>query len=78
MTPLEFKLLECLSGNPKRAFSRYELVNLIQGEDFDGFERTIDVHIKNLRQKIGDDSRRPRYIATVFGVGYKFLVNRDE
>ncbi|MEC0172030.1 response regulator transcription factor [Paenibacillus graminis] len=78
LTPLEFKLLECLSGNPKRAYSRYELVNLIQGDDFDGFERTIDVHIKNLRQKIGDDSRQPRYIATVFGVGYKFLVNRDE
>ncbi|MGN7763351.1 response regulator transcription factor [Paenibacillus sp. 22594] len=78
LTPLEFKLLECLTRSPKRAFSRYELVNLIQGDDFDGFERTIDVHIKNLRQKIGDDPRRPRYIATVFGVGYKFLVNRDE
>ncbi|WP_019908847.1 response regulator transcription factor [Paenibacillus sp. HW567] len=78
LTPLEFKLLECLSRNPKRAFSRYELVNLIQGDDFDGFERTIDVHIKNLRQKIGDSPRHPQFIGTVFGIGYKFLVNRDE
>ncbi|WP_379159567.1 response regulator transcription factor [Paenibacillus sp. sgz5001063] len=78
VTPLEFKVLECLTRSPKRAFSRYELVNLVQGDDFDGFERTIDVHIKNLRQKIGDDPRHPRYIGTVFGVGYKFLVNRDE
>lgn len=76
-TPIEFKLLEILSRHPKRAFSRLELVNLIQGDTFEGFERTIDVHIKNVRQKIGDDPKRPVFIATVFGIGYKFQVNED-
>ncbi|WP_410514199.1 response regulator transcription factor [Paenibacillus sp. BR2-3] len=78
LTPIEFKLLEILARHPKRAFSRYELVNLIQGDDFEGFERTIDVHIKNIRQKIGDDPKRPSFIATVFGIGYKFQVSADE
>ncbi|WP_242069391.1 winged helix-turn-helix domain-containing protein [Paenibacillus dendritiformis] len=71
-------MLELLAKNPKRAFSRLELVNLIQGDMFEGFERTIDVHIKNIRQKIGDNPRKPTFIATVFGVGYKFQVNPDE
>jgi len=78
LTPIEFKLLEVLARHPKRAFSRYELVNLIQGDDFEGFERTIDVHIKNVRQKINDDPKNPTFIATVFGIGYKFQVNADE
>lgn len=78
LTPIEFKLLEVLTRHPKRAFSRYELVNLIQGDDFEGFERTIDVHIKNVRQKIGDDPKRPTFIGTVFGIGYKLQVNADE
>ncbi|WCF10920.1 response regulator transcription factor [Paenibacillus thiaminolyticus] len=78
LTPIEFKLLELLAKHPKRAFSRLELVNLIQGDTFEGFERTIDVHIKNIRQKIGDNPRKPNFIATVFGVGYKFQVNPDE
>ncbi|BFH14101.1 response regulator transcription factor [Paenibacillus melissococcoides] len=78
LTPIEFKLLELLAKHPKRAFSRLELVNLIQGDTFEGFERTIDVHIKNIRQKIGDNPRKPAFIATVFGVGYKFQVNPDE
>ncbi|WP_195724460.1 response regulator transcription factor [Paenibacillus monticola] len=77
LTPIEFKLLEILSRHPKRAFSRLELVNLIQGDTFEGYERTIDVHIKNVRQKIGDDPKRPVFIATVFGIGYKFQVNED-
>lgn len=77
LTPIEFKLLEILSRHPKRAFSRLELVNLIQGDTFEGFERTIDVHIKNVRQKIGDDPKRPVFIATVFGIGYKFQVSED-
>lgn len=78
LTPIEFKLLEILARHPKRAFSRFELVNLIQGDTFEGFERTIDVHIKNVRQKIGDDPKHPTFIATVFGIGYKFQVNPDE
>jgi DNA-binding response OmpR family regulator len=78
LTPIEFKLLDIMTKHPKRAFSRFELVNLIQGDTFEGFERTIDVHIKNVRQKIGDDPRQPTYIGTVFGVGYKFQVNPDE
>ncbi|WP_223067986.1 response regulator transcription factor [Paenibacillus caui] len=78
LTPIEFKLLELLARHPKRAFSRLELVNLIQGDSFEGFERTIDVHVKNIRQKIGDDPRHPTFIGTVFGVGYKFQVNPDE
>lgn len=78
LTPIEFKLLDILSRHPKRVFSRFELVNLIQGDTFEGVERTIDVHIKNVRQKIGDDPKQPTFIATVFGVGYKFQVNPDE
>ncbi|WP_237172622.1 response regulator transcription factor [Paenibacillus lutimineralis] len=78
LTPMEFKLLEILAKHPKRVFSRLELVNLSQGDTFEGFERTIDVHIKNIRQKIDDDPKHPEFIGTVFGVGYKFLVNPDE
>ncbi|WP_379127368.1 response regulator transcription factor [Paenibacillus sp. sgz500958] len=78
LTPMEFKLLEVLAKHPKRVFSRLELVNLIQGDSYEGFERTIDVHIKNIRQKINEDPRRPEFIGTVFGVGYKFLVSPDE
>ncbi|WP_058302503.1 response regulator transcription factor [Gorillibacterium timonense] len=78
LTPIEFKLLELLAKHPKRVFSRNELVNLIQGDAFEGFERTIDVHVKNIRQKIGDDPKHPIFLATVFGIGYKFQVNPDE
>lgn len=78
LTPIEFKLLETLAKHPQRVFSRFELINLTQGDSFEGFERTIDVHIKNVRQKIGDDPKKSTYIGTVFGVGYKFLVNPDE
>ncbi|WP_234540861.1 response regulator transcription factor [Paenibacillus pseudetheri] len=76
-TLMEFKLLEILAKHPKRVFSRLELVNLTQGDTYEGFERTIDVHIKNIRQKIGDDPKHPVFIGTVFGVGYKFLVSHD-
>ncbi|MNC26643.1 Transcriptional regulatory protein YycF [compost metagenome] len=78
LTHMEFKLLEILAKHPKRVFSRLELVNLTQGDTFEGFERTIDVHIKNIRQKIGDDPKHPVFIGTVFGVGYKFLVSPDD
>lgn len=78
LTPIEFKLLVTLAKHPKRVYSRMELINQIQGYSFDGYERTVDTHIKNLRQKIGDDPRHPTYISTVFGVGYKFQVTEDE
>lgn len=78
LTPMEFRLLEVLAKHPKRVFSRLELVNLTQGDTYEGFERTIDVHIKNIRQKIGDDPKHPAFVGTVFGVGYKFLVSPDE
>ncbi|MFD3257839.1 response regulator transcription factor [Paenibacillus lentus] len=78
LTPIEFKLLETLAKHPKRVFGRSELVNLIQGDDFEGMDRTIDVHIKNIRQKIGDDPKTPTFIATVYGIGYKFQVDSDE
>lgn len=78
LTPIEFKLLVTLAKHPKRVFSRMELINQIQGYTFEGYERTVDVHIKNLRQKIGDDPKQPKYIKTVFGVGYKFQVMQDE
>ncbi|BCG60390.1 response regulator transcription factor [Paenibacillus sp. URB8-2] len=78
LTPIEFKLLLTLASHPKKAFSRLELVNLIQGYAYEGYERTVDVHIKNLRQKLGDDPKNPTFIATVFGVGYRLTVNPDE
>lgn len=78
LTPIEFKLLFTLASHPKKVFSRLELVNLIQGYAYEAYERTVDVHIKNLRQKLGDDPKAPTFIATVFGVGYRFTVNPDE
>ncbi len=72
LTPTEFDLLTVLTQNPGRAFTRLQLLDQVQGEAFEGYERTIDAHIKNLRQKIERDPKNPRYILTVFGVGYKF------
>jgi two-component system alkaline phosphatase synthesis response regulator PhoP len=72
LTPTEFRLLEVLAGEPGRAFNRLELLDRVFGYDFEGFERTVDVHVKNLRKKIEPDPRQPVYIKTVYGVGYKF------
>lgn len=72
LTATEFKILTLLAKNPKRVFSREDLISHVLGEDFEGFDRTIDSHIKNLRQKIEDNTRKPRYIITVHGFGYKF------
>lgn len=72
LTPHEFKLLLTMARHPGRVYSRYELINKVQGYDFEGYERTIDAHVKNLRQKIEVDPKNPQYILTVFGVGYKF------
>ena len=72
LTPSEFNILLALAAQPGRAFSRMELLDAAQGEAYEGYERSIDVHIKNLRQKLGDEPRNPTYILTVYGVGYKF------
>jgi len=72
VTPRELRLLRLLAGNPGRVFTREELVARALGDDFDGFDRTIDAHVKNLRQKIETDPRAPRYILTVHGIGYRF------
>ena len=77
LTPNEYKLLVALARYPGRAYSRFELVNLVQGFDFEGYERTIDAHVKNLRRKIEPDPRQPRYIETVFGVGYRLAKTWD-
>lgn len=71
LTPTEFKLLEILARNPGRVFTRLQLIDQVQGYSFEGYERTIDAHIKNLRQKIETNPQKPRYILTVYGVGYK-------
>ena len=69
LTPTEYRLLDALAAAPGRTFTRQELVERALGEDYDGLDRTVDVHIKNLRRKLGDAGDA---IATVFGVGYKF------
>jgi DNA-binding response OmpR family regulator len=71
LTPTEFDLLVIFLQNPGRAFTRFELLDRVQGDAYEGYERTIDAHIKNLRAKLGEDPRHPRFIQTVFGVGYK-------
>lgn len=77
LTPTEFKLLATLASAPGRTWSRDELVSKALGYQFEGYERSIDAHIKNLRQKIEQDSRNPAYIKTVYGVGYLFAGERD-
>jgi DNA-binding response OmpR family regulator len=72
LTPTEFSLLATLAGQPGRVFNRMQLLELAQGSAFEGYERTIDVHIKNLRAKIEPDPKIPTRILTVFGIGYKF------
>lgn len=71
LTPNEYRLLVTLARYPGRVYSRFELINHVQGYDFDGYERTIDAHVKNLRKKIEPNPRKPRYVETVFGVGYR-------
>jgi len=76
LTPSEFDLLAVLMGAPGRAFTRMELLERMQGSAFEGVERTIDVHVRNLRAKIEADPSQPVYIETVFGVGYRFRSDR--
>jgi len=75
LTPTEFNLLATLARQPGRVFKRLQLLEASQGTTYEGYERTIDAHIKNLRSKIEIDPRKPRFIETVFGWGYRF--NRD-
>lgn len=77
LTPREFRLMEILARYPGRAFHRMELLELAFGRDFDGLERTIDVHMMNLRKKIEPYPAQPVYIETVYGVGYRLRENRD-
>jgi two-component system, OmpR family, alkaline phosphatase synthesis response regulator PhoP len=73
LTPTEFNLLAALAEQPGRVFSRLQLLEAVQdGAAYEGYERTIDAHIKNLRAKLEPDPKNPEYIQTVFGVGYKF------
>ena len=77
LTPTEFDLLATLVENPGRVFSRMQLLDKIQGYTYEGYERTIDSHIKNLRKKVEPDPDRPRYVLTVRGVGYKLGGDTD-
>lgn len=72
LTPTEFSLLVSLAEQPGRVFSRLQLLEATQGSAYEGYERTIDAHIKNLRAKLEPDPKNPQYIETVFGVGYRF------
>lgn len=72
LTPSEFELLATLISAPGRVFSRLELLDRLQGTAYEGYERTIDVHVRNLRTKIEPDPSNPQYIETVYGVGYRF------
>lgn len=78
LTPTEFKILLVLSERPQAVLSRHQLVNIVQGYDFEGYERTIDAHVKNLRQKIEANPKEPEFIRTVYALGYKFIGTRDE
>jgi DNA-binding response OmpR family regulator len=76
LTPSEFDLLAVLMSTPGRVFSRLELLDRLQGTAYEGYERTIDVHVRNLRLKIEPDASTPRYIETVYGAGYRFTAER--
>jgi two-component system, OmpR family, alkaline phosphatase synthesis response regulator PhoP len=77
LTPTEFDLLVVLASQPKRVFSRMQIMEQAMGESFEGYDRTIDAHIKNLRNKLEANPKKPAYIHTVFGVGYKFEVREQ-
>ena len=73
LTPTEFYLLAALARQPGRVFSREQLLEAVHGVAFDGYDRSVDSHVKNLRRKIEPDPRQPRYIQTVYGLGYRFM-----
>ena len=77
LTPTEFQLLATLAARPGRIFTRAQLLDAVRGVALETYERAIDSHVKNLRRKIEPDPRRPRYVLTVYGVGYRFADDRD-
>jgi two-component system OmpR family response regulator len=77
ITSTEFKVLHTLASQPGRVFTRDELVEKALGYQFEGYERSIDAHVKNIRRKIEPDTRNPMYIQTVYGVGYRFAGKQD-
>jgi DNA-binding response OmpR family regulator len=77
LTPSEFSILQALIARPGRVFTRMELLDLLQGEAYAAYERTVDVHVKNLRAKIEADSHNPEYIETVYGVGYRMRPDHE-
>jgi DNA-binding response OmpR family regulator len=77
LTPTEWAVLASLCGSPGRVYSRFELVNRARGYEFEGYERTIDSHVKNLRRKIERDPHDPQILQTVLGVGYRLGLSRD-
>ncbi|GHV41764.1 DNA-binding response regulator [Spirochaetia bacterium] len=72
LTPNEYKILTLLMSSPRKIFTREEIISGVKSDEYDGFDRAVDSHIKNLRQKIEADSKSPRYILTVYGMGYRF------
>lgn len=78
LTPTEFKILELMATNKGKVFSRMQIAEQTQGYTFEGYERTVDAHIKNLRRKIETNPKAPQYIQTVYGIGYKFAGDADE
>jgi DNA-binding response OmpR family regulator len=77
LTPTEWGLLVALATVPGRVYSRYELINRVRGYEFEGYERTVDSHVKNLRRKIEADPANPRIVQTVLGGGYRLGLSRD-
>jgi two-component system alkaline phosphatase synthesis response regulator PhoP len=77
LTPTEFGILVALARQPRRVFTRLQIMEQAQGDAFEGYERTIDAHVKNIRLKMEVDPRKPKYIHTVFGVGYKLDIGKD-
>ena len=74
LTRTEFDVLATMAAHPGRVYTRLQLLEASSGEAFEGYDRTIDAHVKNIRRKLGDDPRKPRYVHTVIGVGYKVEV----
>jgi DNA-binding response OmpR family regulator len=78
LTRSEFELLATLMASPGQVFSRLDLLDRVSGEAYEGYERTIDVHIRNLRTKIEPDPKHPKYVETVYGMGYRFASPRNQ
>jgi DNA-binding response OmpR family regulator len=78
LTPTEWGVLVALATVPGRVYSRFELINRVRGYEFDGYERTVDSHVKNLRRKVEQDPGRPEIVQTVMGGGYRLGLSRDD